>query len=262
MIPRIGAGIGVVFSDVHIPDQDDYAVGVMCDLIVDLDPSFLVADGDIFDLAEFSSHERGSAKHFGSHRLVDTWRAGEKFFNRVDGSVTRRCKRKVFLAGNHENRWERWVSSGDNAVFDGDEALSIQHRMNFDERGWEFDMDYPDAHVMAGKLLITHGQYANVHCAKKHLDEYQCSILVGHTHTDQTYHGSTYEGQRVAHCQGLMANIEASSFKYKRRPRRWVKGFSVVRVTPSDNFFIQPIRFVEGQIAFGGKVYGRYRKAS
>lgn len=269
MINPIREGVGVVFNDAHVPHHNRPLFAAMLDVIADVDADFVVANGDVFDLAEFSRHEKGSAQFYARHLLSETKRVGNKVFDELDAAmcagkrrrkIRRLRKRRMFIGGNHEARLAKFIASGDNVVFSGDEDMDLAKWFRFRARGWEWDLDYPDAGVWAGKLLITHGQFVGKACAKKHLDEYQCSVLVGHTHTDQTYHGSTYEAQRVGDCNGAMADFDADVFRYKRRPRNWVNSFRVVTVRLSGDFSIEPVRFVNGLCSYGGKTYGKRAK--
>lgn len=245
----------IVMSDIHVPYHDEALFAAALELARDLKPAGCVLNGDVVDLIEITRHNKGSVLALEGKRIAHTFSAANKYLDRLDAVLPRRA-RKVILAGNHEDRWHRWLATGDNSVWADDEVNSIEARLHLVERGWEWQGNYPDAHVMLGKLLVTHGQWAGKNCAKQHLDEYQTSCLVGHTHTDQTYHGSTWEGQRVCHCAGHMGDPDKESFHYKKRPRRWVQGFTVVTVDEkSGAFWIQPVRWWEGRLVFGGQTY-------
>jgi predicted phosphodiesterase len=247
----------VVLSDVHCPFEDRRAIDIVCEVIADLRPHGLVLNGDIADLPEVSRHSAGSVAMLEGKRISETFAATKKFVERVTAAAGERCTKKHFIFGNHEDRLRRWLNSGDNAVFAGDEGFDLRIRFGLAANGYIVHDDYPESHIRLGKLLVTHGKYEGKHCAHKHLDEYQTSILVGHTHTVQIYHGSTWDGQRVAVCQGMLGDTETEAFSYKKPPRRWVTGFSVVHVAPDGRFWINLLNIFGGELHYGGKKYPR-----
>jgi len=244
----------LVLSDIHVPYHFEPLMAAALELARDVKFDGCILNGDVLDLIEITHHNAGSVKALEGKRIAHTFAAGNRLLDRLDDALPPKAE-KFFLAGNHEDRWDRWIASGDNAVWADDEVNSIPGRLHLEDRGWEWRGNYPEAHVMLGKLLVTHGQWAGMHCAKKHLDEYQTSCLVGHTHTDQTHHASTWEGQRVCHCAGYMGDPTKESFDYKKRPRRWVQGFTVVTVARDGAFWIQPIRWWDGKFVFGAQTY-------
>lgn len=263
MADRVPAKIYFIFNDIHVPDQNKPLVDAACELLRDIKPHGIVLNGDILDLPEVSRHNAGSVAHLEGKRLAHTWTAGNKLLDQFDAAAGPRCKEKHFIEGNHEHRWQRWIESGDNVVFADDEATSLKYRLRLQQRGYVYHSGYPDAHVRIGKLLVTHGQWSGKYPAARHLERYQISVLVGHTHTDQTYHASTWEGQRGAYCNGHMADEDSDAMAYAPKPRAWIQGFSVVQVRPSGDFFVQPVRWVNGCFFYGTDIYPkRFRRAA
>lgn len=255
MADKVAAKTYVILSDVHVPYQDARAIQVVCDVMQDLRPHGIVLNGDILDLEEISRHNAGSVAHLEGKRLAQTFTAGNKFLDQIDKAAGTRCKEKYFVYGNHEHRFQRWVESGDNAVFADDEAVDIAHRLRLAQRGYVAYKDYPVAHVRLGKLLVTHGQYTGKYPAAKHMERYQTSVLVGHTHTVQTYHASTWDGQRVAYCQGYLADPDSEAMKYAPPPKAWQQGFSVVYVADDGRFWVNLVSIVDGELFYGGRQY-------
>lgn len=263
MADRVLAKTYVVFSDIHIPYEDKTLVAAALELVKDIQPHGVVLNGDILDLPEVSRHNAGSVAHLEGKRIANSFAAGNKFLDTLDAAVGPRCKEKHWVTGNHENRWDRWVQSGDNAVFADDEYVTLPARLRLKERGYIYHGDYPDAHVRLGKLLVTHGQFCGKYPASRHMERYQTSILVGHTHTQQTYHASTWDGQRAAYCAGHMADEDSEAMAYFPKPRPWIKGFTIVHVFPGGDFVVQPINYVGGRFMYGSDVYPkRLRRAA
>lgn len=255
MADIVGARIYLVLSDIHVPCQDERAIQIACDMMRDLRPHGLVLNGDILDLPEVSRHNAGSVGHLEGKRISQTFTAGNKLLDQLDAAAGPRCKEKHFIFGNHEHRWARWLMSGDNIVFADDDAMDFGVRLKLRERGYLCHKNYPEAHVRIGKLLVTHGQWCGKYPAARHMERYQTSVLVGHTHTAQSFSASTWDGQRAAFCSGHMADAASEAMDYAPKPNNWITGFSVVYVEPSGNFHLHQISVVEGRAFYGGKLY-------
>lgn len=255
MADKVAAKIYFVLSDIHAPYQSERGIQIVCDMMRDMQPHGLVLAGDCLDLPEVSRHNAQSVALLEGKRIAKTFTAGNKLLDQLDAAAGTRCKEKWWLNGNHEDRWYRWLQSGDNVVFADDEATDIGTRLKLSQRGYTYVKDYPGGHIKLGKLLIVHGKFTNKYCAAKHLEEYQVSILTGHTHTVQSYHASTWDGQRGAYCQGHLADPDSEAMSYHKPPRRWIQGFSIVYVKPSGEFWVQAVNIVNGETFYGGKQY-------
>jgi predicted phosphodiesterase len=248
----------VVLSDIHVPYQDRRAQEIVCQVVEDLKPDGLIVNGDGLDFFELSRHNRGSVALLEGKRIKKTWDEGLAFRAELDSAAGSGCKRKEWLEGNHENRLYRWIRTDENAVFIDDEGVSIPHRLALAPNGWIYKAGYPKkAHAFLGKLLVTHGRYCGKYPAARHLEKYQTSCLVGHTHTVQTYHGSTWGGQRMAHCAGFLADENSEAMEYADEANNWIKNFTVVHVQASGEFQIVPCTIIKGRLIFNDREYPR-----
>ncbi len=255
MADRVAAKSYLILNDIHVPYQDERAIQIVCDVASDLRPHGIVLNGDILDLPEVSRHNAGSVALLEGKRIAKTFTAGNKLLDQLDRAVGSRCTDRHWINGNHENRWYRWLQSGDNVVFADDETTDLPARLGLARRGYVYHRDYPTAHVKLGKLVITHGQWSGKYPAARHMERYQTSVLVGHTHTVQTYHASTWDGQRVAYCNGYLADPDSEAMAYAPPPRAWQQGFAVAYVAPDGKFWVQLLSIVDGELHYGGKQY-------
>lgn len=249
--------LAVVLSDIHTPDEDKDAIEIVCDLMRDLKPQILVLNGDILDLPEVSRHDAGSLARLENKRIFQTFAAGNRLLDKLESAAGPQCTDKRYVYGNHEHRLRRWLQQGDNAIFEGDVSLDIAHRLKLEERAWQVFPDYPEAGTRLGKLWITHGQWCGKYPAARHLERYQTSVLVGHTHTEQTHHASTWNGPHVGYCAGYLADRTAKSMAYAPKPNNWKQGFALVYVESNGNFHVQMLSIIDGILFYGGRRYGR-----
>lgn len=253
-----GVELHFVGSDIHEPFHDKNCAEAFCALMEDLKPDGLIVAGDFTDLFEVSSHNKRSVLALSDKRIATTWKVGRELLEQYTTAAGKSCKQRHFLRGNHEDRLDRWLQTGDNAVFEGDDAVDLAKRL--DLAGYGFT-DHPDtgsgSTVQLGHLLVTHGQWCTKNHAKKHLDEYQHSVMYGHTHRPQVHYAGGWGTQRVAVGLGHMALPDSQAMSYKKTPSDWVQGFALVYVFPDGSFNINPINFWQGQFVHANRVYGK-----
>lgn len=247
----------VVVSDVHVPYQSKEANAAVCDLMRDIRPDGLVVDGDFLDLIEVSRHATASVAQLEGLRISKSFDAGNDQLDDYFDAGGPQMKDNHFIDGNHEDRLRRWIASGDNAVWLGDESVSIAKRLRFKERGVVYHEGYPKAHVKLGHLLITHGRWCNKYAAATHMDRYGHAVLVGHVHASGMHRGSALEKQKAGYVQGHMGDANSVAMSYAPVPNNWSQGFSIVTVEKNGNFHVQLVDFVDGAFYYGGRRYGR-----
>jgi predicted phosphodiesterase len=252
--------IYVVMSDVHIPYQSVAGCRAVCDLMKDLQPDGIVLNGDILDLIELSRHSSASVAKLEGRRINASFKAANKQLDEWQAAAGPQCTDNHFIDGNHEDRLARWLATGDNAVWIGDEATDIGLRLGLAARGFQYHKGYPEAHIRLGHLVVTHGRWTSKYAAATHLDRYRKSVLVGHCHTPGVHYGPGLDNQQVGIVTGHLADINSEAMKYAPVPNSWRQGFAVVALEPNGLFHVQPVNFVEGCFYFGGKKYGMGRR--
>lgn len=249
-----------VISDVHVPFHDHNCTDAVAALMGDLRPDGLVVNGDFLDLLELSRHSTGSLKKLEGRRVSTTFTEGRALLRQLLTAAGKQCIHNHFVDGNHEDRVARWLSAGDNGVFEGDLSMDIASRLDLNDLSIKYHKGYPDAGVALGKLWVTHGRFTPKYHANKMLDYYRHSVLYGHTHTPQVHHAAALHGQQGAYGTGHLADPDSEAMSYAPRPNAWVQGFALVYVWPDGSFNVQLLNFWRGQFAYGGRVYGRRTK--
>lgn len=247
----------IVISDVHVPFHDHNAMEAVCSLARDVQPTGLVVAGDFLDFYELSSHNRASLANLEGKRISDTFEGANNVLGALQEAAGPQATDNYFLDGNHEDRLRRWLASGDNAVWIGDEAVDMDRRLGLRKRGFSYRPGYPESHVELGHLLVTHGRWCTRNHAATHLDRFRKSVMYGHTHTPQVHYGPAWKAQQVAIGLGHLANVDSPAMSYAGHPNGWCQGFAMVHVFKDSSFQAAPINFWRGQFVHGGKTYGR-----
>jgi len=209
----------------------------------------VILNGDILDLHSLSSHDRGKLPIAGV-TLDWEYKEASKFIDEIDelGGNT-----KIYLFGNHEDRYFRALSDVDTSKY-GAALKSPIEALNLAERGYQVIQDWKSGHVNMGKYLeINHGEFVNVHTAKKTIDTYRKSILYNHTHRLQIYTEGLVGGWNM----GWGGDVEAPVFNYATRAMKksWFNAAAIVTLDKDGYYHVQPLLFINNKLIVNGKEY-------
>ena len=234
--------------DVHVPEADAWSFKAVIDFAKDSQPNHIVLGGDFLELESCSQHG-GIAS---PNALVDDIKAGRKALDRLREA----CPSAAFtyLEGNHETRLNRTVAS-QLPTFDG--ALSLRELLRLDEMGCEW-VPYRKLWtppIPNAELAYTHGEWASLHHAKKHVEAYGMSVRYGHTHRPQTYSRSYGDGRIVVGIgTGCLRTLDPG---WIGPNNGWTHGFGFDEFTPDGAVTAHNIVISRRRFAWGGKVYGK-----
>lgn len=246
-------GLYFSFGCVHVPFHLERAFNAVDKILQDKKEITvgLILAGDFLDMNSLSSHDRGK-KPIPGITLDYEYEEGNKLIDRLTAPLAKNIH-KVFIYGNHEDRYFRYMSDIDNSKI-GDALPSPETALKLRERGflvlndWKRDMIYLGHH-----LGVCHGEFTNVHTAKKHIDSYRHSVLYYHTHRIQHY----IEGKTGGFNGGSMADFTQPAFKYATRAMldSWLNGFNTIYIDPQGYYHVEQIVCFNNRIVYGGKVY-------
>ena len=237
-----GVSTMVVLSDLQIPFDDPAAVDQALAVIDRVGPDTVVLNGDIVDCYRESAFLQ-------DFRIAETVTDEQHRRARVFMAALRGVKQKIWLGGNHEERWWRVIKS---TRANGVHAPVVQNLVAMMAGGADkinlndpigsfaklFDMAhygvtyYPYSHRLyfaEHNLVITHGKYVSRHSgasAKRTFEWLGRSCIVGHTHRLGNYVVTQDGRERGAWENGCLCQLEP---EYDDAPN-WQQGFSVVRI--------------------------------
>jgi predicted phosphodiesterase len=242
----------LVITDNHIPFHNVVLTLKVLELAKYQNFHGLVIGGDFLDLFCISKHAQGSLLLLQGLTLGQEFKAGNMVLDMLDEVG---FAEKHFLFGNHEDRYERWLQKGDNAIV-ADAIRSPQEALKLEERGYKVYPNWKsDIVKIAPDLDIIHGLWTNIHAAKKHLEEADRDVIFGHTHRFQTYHTAKKTGYNI----GGLFDKNGLGLNYANiyvRTNKWVNGFGVVTVFDDGQHYIEPIPVNNNNVfVYGGRVY-------
>lgn len=237
----------VVLSDLQIPFEDGPAVDQALVVLHSVNPDMIILNGDIVDCYAESSFLKDALK---AERTIPA--THERL--RMLLSCLQHVPKKIWLGGNHEERWRKvlwsdtpsaklWLQRHQEASgLDGidllDPVRSFAKLFNAQEYGFEY---YPYGHrlyLAEGNLIVTHGKYVSRHSgwsAKRTWEWLGKSCIVGHTHRLGSYL-ITQDGQEMGAWEnGCLCVLEP---EYDDAPN-WQQGFSIIRISGPEFHVIQ-----------------------
>jgi len=211
----------------------------------------LVLAGDFLDMNSLSSHDRGR-KPLPGVTLDWEYTESEILLNNLLDPLSNNIE-KIYIFGNHEDRYLRYMSDSDNSKL-GKSLEGPISGLKLVDKGFDIYENWKEDYITLGHHLdVTHGEFYNVHSAKKHIDTYRRSTLYYHTHRVQQY----IEGFVGGYNGGSMADFNAPVFGYASRAMKksWLNGFNTIHVDDQGFYHIQQIVCYNNSFVFGNKIY-------
>lgn len=240
----------IAIGCVHVPFQNQSLIKGIFDLMDTYKYDGIVIGGDFLDMAALSDYERGKVSHTGV-TLREEYDTANEILNVFDEKLDSKALR-VYLFGNHEARYFRWMSDVNNSKLGN--VLNPEHELKLNERGYEVLDNYVTDYYKLGSLQVMHGEYYNIHTAKKHLDVFRRNVIYWHTHRVQIYR----EGDFCAWNSGMLGQIDAPCFDYAKRGTKmqWANGFSVIHTDEQEFHYVELINCVNDHFIYNGVKYG------
>lgn len=224
----IDTGPVIVFSDAHWwPDQETTCANhALHELIRELKPVAIVANGDIFDGARISRHaplgwaELPTVKQeleICNERLAD-----------IEMILPPGCE-KFWNIGNHDARFDRAL------VVNASEYDGIVERLEDKFDRWEMAWSL----MVNDTVIIKHRYHNGIHAAYNNALKSGKSVVTGHLHRLAVTPWADYNGRRWGVDTGTLANPHGPQFDYaENNPSPHTSGFAIL--TFKDGMLLPP----------------------
>ncbi|MCK5308046.1 MAG: hypothetical protein KAJ73_05490 [Zetaproteobacteria bacterium] len=224
-------GYRVAFpTDEHHPYSDELARSVALQIVQDFKPHLLTSGSDAIDFYTISKFEKDPYRGKTIQAEINAFQVAQREWNSAAPEA-----RKVFIAGNHEDRLRRWVWRHSDMA--GLDALLLQNLLGLDALGVEYEEEmfsesYGKSEIDLGRLLIKHGTLVRKHSAYTARGElekefYDVPVLfTGHTHRGGDHFATLRRGvHRAVECFCL-CNMDPA---YVDRPN-WQQGLVIATI--------------------------------
>ena len=249
--------VALILSDMHFPYIDLPLWELLCLFCKDLKPDLRVYDGDLFDFYQLSRFDKDPRRK--GTMVAERDEAREHLYTMKKSSKAE----DIFLPGNHEARLLKFLWKHDEVV----EALGVGDMtwhsfLGLEDFGTVHDFEaeaYPI--LKLGNLKIFHGDRVNKHAVVNMVNDWQCSVLYGHSHRMRSFYKTTYDTTHGAWENGYLASTELCK-QYIPGVADWQQGFSVVTYDEMSGWFHVdqvPVCKVPGKkvkrFMYGGQIY-------
>ena len=210
-------------------------------------PEIIVILGDFIDFYQVSSHDKHPKRMVGLNYEIETTLS---LLTDLDGL---KPTRKVYIAGNHEDRLTRYLMTKAPELYDVVDLMKI---LELDKRNWDY-VAYKD-HYQLGKLYITHD--TGTAGVRAHLDaqkSFQDNVVIGHTHRlSYTVVGNAKGKPHVAAMFGWLGHVHAVDYMHKIKAYTdWATGFGIGYMERNGNVHVRPVPIVDNKLVLEGKLF-------
>lgn len=246
----------VVLNDIHFPFHDRPVLdGLVLPFIREIAPDGVVLNGDIIDMFQLSS--------FDKNPLTKTTIKTEQVLVGKFLKNFQHCKARLYKAGNHEDRWRRYLWANAPALVESG-VVDFETVFKLPDHGFTYQPYGTKSWI--GKLLLVHGSIVRKHSAmtaRGHFEKYGCSVMHGHTHRMGSYFHTNINGPHACYENGHLSDVAQA--EYVTDPD-WQQGFSVVQVMDDGYFNVEQIKILESggrkEFFYGGERFKAVSKKS
>ena len=244
----------IVTHDKHFPLHDKKAINVVCKAIEFIKPDAYIDLGDTGEWELFSRHHWKNKEKPPLEVLipmldkeVKSVNDGMDIIDKALDSVG--CKERYFIQGNHELWLDEFVTKHPYLP-----EYMTENALKLKERGYEYWEYISDDKLKIGKLNFTHGDFAQIHHAKKHLAAYKENIMYGHTHDLQRFTETGLGGTQSSWSMGCLKDTKAKKNKFLRgNLNNWNHAFAIVDIFNNDDFKVEVVEIIRGRTTVWGK---------
>ena len=239
-----------IIPDTHAPFHDKKAWRLAMRAIEAFGPEILIHLGDAFDFNATSRHRKKPKDERNSMSLGKELAIGRSIVEDMDALG---AKRKIFIQGNHEENFERYVADNCKEIFD---ILPDYRELLGLDDSWEW-VDHGD-YIRVGKVFYTHdvdgrsgkGALQQVLSADAH------NVVIGHTHRFQQIVLGNRFGQPHVGCSfGWLGDPAMVTYMHRlSRNREWAHGFGIGYMQRDGTTQLHGVPIVGGKVVIEGEV--------
>jgi predicted phosphodiesterase len=231
-----------VLSDVHVPYHDERAIRSAVDHLRGEKIDALLLNGDFADFYTISRHEK-NPKHRNFKAELDAVRQFLAWIRQTFPDIP-----IVAKAGNHEERWEKWLWQHAPEISD-DPIMGLDNWLRMPSLGITLVGD--KRIVMAGELPILHGHEKGngisspVNQARGAFLRLHHTVLEGHGHRTSTHSEPDMFGREtVCFSTGCLCDMRPAYAVLNK----WNHGFALVDVAADATFNVHNLRIASGKV--------------
>lgn len=237
-----GPAKALVLADAHIPYHRDDVLTLAVQYGIKRKVDTIVLNGDIADFFSCSFWEKDPRKR----RFKDELHAVRSFLGLLRGTFPK--ARIIYKLGNHEERWERFMSVKAPELLDV-EDFEFSKLMRLDDFG--IDLVTDKRPILLGKLHIVHGHEFKfaiagpVNPARGFFLKAKVHCLGGHFHHSSQHSEKNLSSHVVSTWStGCLCDLHPDYAPINN----WGHGFAIVEVDKAGTFHVDNLRIIDGRV--------------
>lgn len=178
-------GLYLILGCVHAPFTNKPFWKAMLSLAQERknDISGIILNGDFLDLHSLSAYDKGKLAIKGVDLGME-YEGGRAYLD----SLLRVLNDDIYkgwVRGNHEHRHYKYMKNVDNSKL-GAALLSPEDALGLYSKNFDIHLDWVNDEIELGNATIIHGEYCNVHSAKKYIDVFKKNFIYNHCFSEDT----------------------------------------------------------------------------
>lgn len=189
LVKRVKGSV-LIFSDAHVWSDEAFQPAYWCmlKLIKELQPSVIVANGDIFDCASIS---RFPSSGDDIPTLKEELEIAKIFLLNIEKVAPKNCS-LIFTIGNHDQRWAVRLANAAKE-FKGIEGFDFQSHFPSWDFCWSLVLNEG---IEGGETLIKHRMNGGIHSAYNNVLRSGIHVVTGHSHALRAVPYNAYNNRR------------------------------------------------------------------
>lgn len=236
-----------VIGDTHFPFHDPKTIALVDRCLEDIQPDYLIYNGDLGDFYQLSVFAKDPARLGG---LQGDIRLVKRMFAKHELILPN--TEKILISGTHEYRFEKFLWSKA-AELSSLSCLTIPELYQLKEYNIQY-IPFEQGLLINKVFLVLHGEIVSAHSAytaKRQFERNGGCGMCNHTHRG----GSFYKKDRFG-TWGWWENFCLCSLNpdWIRNPN-WQQGFSLIHFTDHKRFWVEQVPIIKHEFLFRGTTY-------
>lgn len=235
----------LLVPDTHRPFHSEKAWRLMLKAAGVFRPHIIVVLGDFADCYSVSAHDKDPRRKEDFETELHSVNKG------LDELDALGAQKKYFVAGNHEHRLDRFLTTSAPPLFS---MLKIEKLLRLKERGWHYT-PYQRS-LRLGKLHITHDEgNAGPQAHEKARASFEGNCSIGHTHRMAvSYRGNARGESHVGAMFGWLGDVTKIDYTHRVKAQQWQLGFGIGYMLESGSVHLQAVPIVRGACVVAGRL--------
>jgi len=251
-VKRKGLSPRLLIPDTHWPFADLQYWNLLLQVGHWLKPDVIIDLGDFVDHFSISKHSKSPKRLLATSMKLEmeTARLRRAELDKLG------AKRKVFIKGNHEARWDKWLNDNVGNEFFITKIGTFQDEIRLEQNGWEV-FEYGDFAKVDGAYFTHDVSTGGEGSARKAGERFMGTNAQAHTHGAVQKWFRNMDGKVfVSTTLGHGSDENAQTYASRTQKRDWVKMIGIDWYDPQrQNHHLQGYPVMDGTVVIGGKLF-------